>query len=91
MTPMGALTLAILAGLAIGVAINWFVRRGSRQQHSRRAQLAAASIMILIAIVTGVKVAFSSTASNFNIILGVAMGVAGVIHLVLALRTKAVQ
>ncbi|WP_454789800.1 hypothetical protein [Mycolicibacterium lutetiense] len=89
MTPMGAVTLAILAGLAIGIAINWFVRRA--EQPSRRAQLTAASVMILMSIVTGVKVVLSSTASNFNIVLGVAMGVAGVIQLVLALRSKAVK
>lgn len=93
MTPMGALTLAILAGLAIGLVVNRYVRRGdtSRQQLVRRTQFANAFALIFLAGINGAKVVFSSTSDTFTTVLAVVTGILGVFFLVQALRRKAVQ
>lgn len=93
MTPMGALTLAILAGLAIGLVINRYVRRGdaSRQQLVRRTQFINAFALLVLAGINGAKVVFSSTSDTFTVVLAVATGALGVVFLVQALRSKAVQ
>lgn len=93
MTPIGALTLAILAGLAAGFTAVWFTRRNStsRQQVSRQTQFTLAVIMILASALAWVSVFRSSTSSTFTVLVAAMNGTFGVFYLVQALCNKAVR
>ena len=93
MTPIGALTLAILAGLVLGLAITWYMRRGtrSRPQLVQRTHLASALAMIAMSISCWIGVASSSRVSTTTVVLGAATGIYGVGHLVWMLRSRVVK
>lgn len=93
MTPMGALILAVVAGLVIGLAITWYLRRGtsSRPQLVQRTHLASALAMIAMSIACWIKVALSSQGGTITVALGAATGIYGVGHLVWTLRNRVVK
>lgn len=93
MTPIGALTLAILAGIGIALGLNWLLRRSSstRQQYSRRTQLFSAGAMLFLSAMFAVSMIVSSSLRLFDVVMCVAMGIAGTTHLVRTLRGSVVD
>lgn len=93
MTPTGALMLAVLAGAGIALAINWWFRRSSttRHQYSRRTQLFAAATMLVLSAFFAVSMLVSSSLRLFDVVMCVAMGIAGAVHLVRTLRGSVVD